>query len=145
MAYPDFSNSSSSEFRKPQTWSSFTDSDELINSNLPLPANPGPAALLPLINVQPSPPHKTVLIISVMNLWMQASCYEFSLYIYSIRVLHVYASHPLLTCFIYLCAATPSPWHLFHPLRSLLLLVLPTRCLLSVIPSLFHAATTLSI
>jgi hypothetical protein len=45
MAYPDFSDSSSSEYTKPQTWSSFTDSDESIYLNPPLPPDPEPPAL----------------------------------------------------------------------------------------------------
>jgi hypothetical protein len=50
MAYPESSDSSSSEFTKPQTWSSFTDSDKPINSTPPLPVNPEPPALPSLIN-----------------------------------------------------------------------------------------------
>src|ERR1700733_16262334 len=49
MAYPDFSDSSSSQFKKPQSWSSFTDSDKLIHSNPLLSANPEPLAISPLI------------------------------------------------------------------------------------------------
>src|SRR5882757_7032548 len=45
MAYLDFSDSSSSEYTKPQTWSSFTDSDEPIHFNPPLPPDPEPPAL----------------------------------------------------------------------------------------------------
>lgn len=50
MAFPHFSDSSSSEFTKPKTWSSFTDSDEPIHSNPPLPANLEPPAISPPIN-----------------------------------------------------------------------------------------------
>jgi hypothetical protein len=49
MASPHFSDSSSTGFPKPQSWSSFTDSDEPIHSNLPLPANPEPHAISPLL------------------------------------------------------------------------------------------------
>lgn len=44
------SKSSSAEFTKPQTWSSFTDSNELIHSNRPSSANLEPPALPPVIN-----------------------------------------------------------------------------------------------
>ena len=40
---------------------------------------------------------------------------------------------------------TPSPYYMFHYLRSLLLLVLLMCCLLSVTPFPFHTAITLSI